>query len=315
MKGALVAALVIVIAVAGSGTAYVLWTSASHDSNSISTTHSLASGWKVVRSNLTVDFNAACIFGPCPTGTWPTKNVMLIDYQGSYYYDINFTYYSGGQPVTHTIWFTNSTVFCISPAYGYNLCPTSPAQALFVKLNGSSASVIIRSLGLSLGLRLAADNSNGGSVRITVEELNLLNRVNNVSATSSWQIPNESLRGPWETTMVGYAIYHGFYDASNFTSGKPLPLVEIGSGRVSCTPCPAPTYYLFQPNSDNATTSPGSKFWYTSSSFMLINFTENISGYWTSSTSFEVFPAGTYTVLALDQWGQATVLHFTVEKR
>jgi hypothetical protein len=314
MKGALVAALVIVIVVVGSGTAYVFWTSADRHSNSISTTHSLTLSYKVVRSNLTVNFNAACVFGPCPTGPWPTKNVMLIDYQGSYYYGINFTYYSGGQPVAHTIWFTNSTVFCISPAYGYNLCPTSPAQSLFITLRGDSASVTNPSLGLSLELRLAADNSNGGSVRITVEELNILTRVNNVSAASNWRIPTSNLRGPYQTTMVGYAVYQGFFDVGNFTSGAPSPLMEIGSS-ISCTPCPASTYYLFQPMSDNATTSPGSKFWYTSSSSMLINFTENISGYWTSSSNFEIFPAGNYTVLALDQWGQATVLHFTVEKR
>lgn len=245
--------------------------------------------------------------------SWPTKNVELINYQGSYYYGINFTYYSDGQPVTHTIWFTNSTVFCISPAQGYNLCPTHPAQSLFVTLEESSASVISPSLGLSLQLRLAADNSNGGSVRITVEELNTLNRMNNVSAASDWRIPNASLRGPWQTTMVGYAIYRGFCDTTNFTSGTPLPLTEIGSGPASCTPCPAPTYYLFRPMSNNATTSPGTEFWYTSSSAMSINFTENISGYWTSSTSFEIFPAGNYTVVALDQWGQAVVLQFDLQ--
>jgi hypothetical protein len=65
--------------------------------------------------------------------------------------------------------------------------------------------------------------------------------------------------------------------------------------------------------SNNATTSPGTEFWYTSSSAMSINFTENISGYWTSSTSFEIFPAGNYTVVALDQWGQAVVLQFDLQ--
>jgi hypothetical protein len=215
----------------------------------------------------------------------------------------------------YTIWFTNSTVFCISPAYGYNLCPTSPAQVLFVTLDGNSASVTNPSLGLSLILRLAADNSDGGIVRITVDELNTLDRVNNVSAASNWRIPQANLSGPWQTTMVGYAVYRGFYGAGNFTSGEPLPLGEIGTGSASCTPCPAPTYYLFQSMSDNATTSPGSRFWYTSTSSMTINFTDNISGYWASSNNFEIFPAGTYTVVAMDQWGQAVALHFTVENR
>jgi hypothetical protein len=240
--------------------------------------------------------------------------VELINYKGNYYYGINFTYYSNGQPVTHTIWFTNSTVFCISPAQGYNLCPTHPAQSLFVTLKGSSASVTNPSLGLSLELRLAADNSNEGGLRITIEERNTFDRVNNVSAATNWRIPTANLRGPWQTTMVGYAVYRGFYDVGNFRTATPLSLTEIGSGPVSCTPCPAPTYYLFRPISNNATTSPGSMFWYTSSPSMSINFTENIAGYWTNSTVFEVFPTGTYTVVALDQWGQAVVLHFDVQK-
>ena len=313
MKAALLASLIIVAIAACSGVGYLLWSSAQRPSNPTSTSQNLASGWTVVRTNLTVNFNAACIFGPCPTGPWPTKNVDLINYRGNYYYGINFTYYSNGQPVTHTIWFTNSTVFCISSGEGYSPCPTRPAQSLFVTLRGNYASAAGASLGLRLELRLAADNSNGGSVRITVEEVNTRNRVNNVSATSNWRISTSNLRGPWQTAMIGYAIFRGFYDSSNFTSGTPLPLTEVGSGG-SCTPCPLPTYYLFQPMSNNATTSPGSMFWYTSGPSMLINFTENISGYWTSSTNFEIFPAGIYTVVALDQWGQATVLHFEVEK-
>ncbi len=116
------------------------------------------------------------------------KNVDLISYQGRYYYGVNFTFYWGGQPVTRTIWFTNSTVFCMNPEpanSGYNLCPAGPAQALFVTLSGNSASVTNPLLGLSLELRLAADNSNGGSLRITVEELNTLNHENNVSAANN----------------------------------------------------------------------------------------------------------------------------------
>ena len=307
------ASLIIVLVVVGSGSGYLVWSSTQRHSNPASTSQSPASSWRVVRTNLTVDFNAACIFGPCPTGPWPTKNVDLINYEGSNYYGINFTYYSSGQPLTHTIWFTNSTVFCISPRQGYNLCPTHPAQSLFVTLKGSSASVTNPSLGLSLELNLAADNSNAGSLKITIVERNILDRVNNVSAARNWRVPTANLRGFWQTTMVGYAVYRGFSDVSNFTTATPLSLTEIGSGQVSCTPCPAPTYYLFRPMSINATTSPGSMFWYTSNTSMSINFTENIAGYWTSSAVFEVFLTGTYTVVALDQWGQAVVLHFDAQ--
>jgi hypothetical protein len=310
MKGTLVAALVVMIAIGGSVILYAAWTSARHAANT-TTSSNPGSNWKVVKSNLTVDFNANCIFGPCPTGPWPTKNVELIDYLGNYYYGINFTYYSNGQPVKHTIWFTNSTVFCISPASGYNLCPAHPAQSLFLTLNDASASVTNPSLGLSLELRLAA-NLNEGSLRVTVEEVNTLGNVNNISAADDWRVPTSNLRGPYETSMVGYAIYRGYYDINNFTSGTPLPLTEIGSSS-SCSPCPLPTYYLFQPMSDNATTSPGSMFWFISSRSMLINFTENVSGFWTSSSNFTAFSAGPFTVVALDQWGQAAILHFDVK--
>jgi hypothetical protein len=323
MKDELVAGLIIVIIVGAFGASYFAWPTTLHPPTSVAS--SLSPGWTVVRSGLTLYYDTACIPVESQDLSCPTSdpgshspylnNVDLISYKGTYYYAVNFTYYENGQPDTHTIWFTNSTVFCMSPrqmSSGYSLCPTQPAQSLFVAFPISSASVVSPS-GLRLELRLAADNSSGGSIGITVEEQNTLDHVNNVTAANSWRIPTFSLRGVYDLWMVGYTIYKGYYDADNFTSRTSLALMEVGS-YISCSPCPAPTYFLFQPTSDNATLSPGSTFPYAeSSSTMPINLTEAISGYWTSSDNFVVFPPGIYTVVAADEWGQVAVLHFTAE--
>ncbi|MDA4126582.1 MAG: hypothetical protein OK452_05195 [Thaumarchaeota archaeon] len=323
MKSRLVVVVIAVIIMGGASTAYVAWSTIQHTSNSVTTSHSLAFGWTIIRTNLTVYYNTACVviessYLSCPTMDTAShspflRNVDLILYQGNHYYDVNFTYYSNGQPVTRTIWFTNSTVFCMSPMRsGYGTCPTRPAQQSVLVPSRSSTGATSPSLGLSLVLRLASDRVNSGSLVVTVVVHNSLGRVNNVSSANGWRVSTSSLRGAYQTTMVGYAVYRGTYGENNFTAGTPLALMEPGSS-FRCTPCSPPGYYSFQPNGDNATMSPGSMFGYNGSPTMLINFTESISGFWTGPTQFDAFPAGTYTVVAFDQWGQTVAMQFTVQ--
>ena len=97
--------------------------------------------WEVVKDNLTVHGQAACVAinwgalggcpSPIPSGNGTLSNAELISYNGSEYYSVTFpplperSIFPG---VMFTIWFTNSTIFCAKPlfglpAIGYPLCP------------------------------------------------------------------------------------------------------------------------------------------------------------------------------------------------
>jgi hypothetical protein len=318
--------VVLIIVIASMGIGYFTWTPGRgvHPSTA-HTTQEPASGWSVIKTNLTVYYGTACIPVEysglsCPTENTASyspslNNVDLISYQGQYYYDINFTYYMNGQPVTRTIWFTNSTLFCMSPPQsnsGYNACPTHPIQQTTIAFRTTASNTASPSLGLQLKLGLAANGPNGGSLTITIQEWNTLNRVNNVTAANAWRVPPSNLTDVYMGGVVGFAIYNGTYDSNSLTLGKPLPLMEIGSS-ISCTGCSSPRYYLFQPLTDNATAFPVGSFPYYAGSSALISLNVTVSGYWTSGTQFEDFPPGTYTVAASDQWGQVVLLQFTVK--
>lgn len=282
--------------------------------------------WSIVKSNLTVYYGTACVpvefsYLSCPTEDVAAHSpslagVDLVRYQGDFYYDINFTFYINGQPTTHTIWFTNSTVFCASPVVpnsGVGPCPTQPSQPKTFVLVGTSATATNSSLGLRLGLNISIDSSSEGNLRIGIEERNVLNHMNNVTVANDWRIPTSNLYDVRITSIVGFAVYWGAYGLDNFTSGTPLALIEPGVSFNNGEPSP-PTYYSFQPMSDVATLSSGT-FLFRGTSTTSISFTDEISGYWTggpSNSEFNVFPPGNYTIVALDQWGQVALLHFAV---
>lgn len=283
--------------------------------------------WNTIKSNMTVYYDAACVPVEFSGLSCPTKDVAthspsltgvdLIKYQGSYYYDTNFTFYMGGQPITRTIWFTNSSVFCASPveaSSGVGPCPTHPSQSAVFVLTTKSATAVNSSLGLRLELNISVDSSGSGNLRIGVEEWNILNHVNNVTVANDWLVPTSQLYDVQITSMVGFAIYQGSYSQGNFTSGTPLALMEPGGSFFSGEPSP-PTYYSFLPTSDTATLSSGT-FFSRGTSTTSISFIDEVSGYWVggpSDSKFNGFPPGTYTVVALDQWGQTAILHFTVQ--
>lgn len=90
--------------------------------------------WRIVNASLTVYYGAACMVYntfnfSCPTmdtaNLSPSlKNAQLLKYQGNYYYTLNFSFSWNLKQERYEIWFTNSTVFCVSPSYeSYRTCP------------------------------------------------------------------------------------------------------------------------------------------------------------------------------------------------
>jgi hypothetical protein len=306
-------------------------------SNSTSSTNSTA--WAVLNSNTTVYGNLACedtvaVLYPvsCPP-TYPgvkspsLTNVEIISYRGQVLYDANISIGINGQPITWTMWFTNSTIFCVSPSDGYALCPTHPTYPTII-ITTPSASSSNSSNGLRLDLQLS--NTTEG-VNVTVDVYNTLNTFNNVTSASDWAIYSNSLNDISDNQVVAFAVYQGNYGAGNFTAGSPLAIDNVGGGNIGPVLSPS-VVYSFNPDSGVAS-APAGAFapgpfsknvtlsytvsGYSTCSVGTLSFRpQNASGLWLcpqdTGYKFNPFPPATYTVVGLDQWGDVAVLHFEV---
>ena len=172
-------------------------------------------------------------------------------------------------------------------------------------------------LGIDLSLALNSTTislSQGQDLQSVVQVLNTYSRVNNVSVADDFPVkPLQAKCNPGDYTPVVIQMYEGNYDKSNISSATPLQYVLT---------CPAvfpnsivdEYYYLFQPNSADATlygrTEAGSPANTGPMSLYLVN---QISIH-QFSTSFPngIPPTGVYTLMLEDNWGQMVVLNFTI---
>jgi|SRR5579872_2292847 len=96
-----------------------------------------ASTLQTIRTNLTIYYSPACLVRETFSQSCPTintvdqspsmSNVSLLYYRyTTFYYSVDFTLYSNNMPTTYNVWFTNSSIFCITPKYeNYRVCPLS----------------------------------------------------------------------------------------------------------------------------------------------------------------------------------------------
>src|SRR2546422_11517265 len=118
----------------------------------------------------------------------------------------------------------------------------------------ASGSTTVRSVdGLALSLLLNSTKIRPGQgISITVQELNTLSTVNNVSASAEWPLSGLSV-GPCGSLNlpVGVAVFQGYYTSSSVSAGRPLALYQPGTYS-----CPAGMSgikpYCFWPSSDTA---------------------------------------------------------------
>jgi hypothetical protein len=166
-------------------------------------------------------------------------------------------------------------------------------------------------LGSTLGLHISANA--GGPLSIFANVTNLLNRVNNVTTANDWPYPSpdSAACGDYDQFPIQYAVFQGYYDASNYTSAADLSLYNTAYlYQCPTESAPAP-YLLFAPLSDNVSRFDSSP----QDGSYLVSADYSVTGYWTGSQStsaFHHFQPGVYTVLAEDEWGGAALLHFTV---
>jgi hypothetical protein len=166
--------------------------------------------------------------------------------------------------------------------------------------------------GLKLALTLNSSTiSSGQGIAATVEDLNTMTTPLNISAAADWPIgglstgPCGSLNYP-----IGIAVLKGNYELANVSSVNALQIYQPGPYACPMILSDIEGFY-FQPSSDNATVLGSCQPEASGCFSETVNSTVTFSGYY-SGTTFTPFPAGTYTVVAGDEWGDIVVLHFLV---
>jgi hypothetical protein len=151
---------------------------------------------------------------------------------------------------------------------------------------------------------------------VELDVYNTLDKVNNVTVENNWPIPQIDLKDICPGG-IGYVVYKGNYVLSNFTRGAPLALTDPYSGLLCASP---PSSYLFRPHSSVADVYLKGNLSSALKYNITMSVSANLAGYWASDFSgpsqrpvFNVFPQGTYTIVALDGWGQVVLLRFDVE--
>lgn len=289
--------------------------------------------YRVVASNLTLQGATATIpcnfifpFGDaaCPPASNATlSGVELVKYGDAYYYSLQNQsaatgYGQGPCPnncvhYPYDIWFTNSTVFCVSYAIplGY-MCPSPPYDEETIEIPSGLNSSTDSSNGLRLSLELSTNST--GTLDLTVSEFNTLDEVNNVTMGGDFPpITNTWLGSRCSSSLIGYEIVEGNYGANNFTQGTALSL-SIQSP-VQCAEVMGGSPYIsFKPLSDGATLSLASSgFWMGSFEVYSGSACSNLTPSPSCHLSFVPFPPGPYTVVAGDEWGRLVILHFTIQ--
>lgn len=168
--------------------------------------------------------------------------------------------------------------------------------------------------GVRLTLSINATSlSEGQALGISLVDYNTLAYANYLTAVRDWSVGYLS-DGPCGTDNqpMGFAVFSGYYLATNASAAAPLPLYAPGG--YNCPLLVAGiTAYDFSPFSSNAEVyamcTPNPCF------DISVNATDTVSGYWPSpqvGVPMQALQPGVYTVVGGDEWGDLLFLHFTV---
>jgi hypothetical protein len=213
-------------------------------------------------------------------------------------------------------------LFLSSVSLNYGLYASNNYKPLNYSSDPSDFSLNASDVGaknhLSLTMILDASTiSPGQSVDLTIYVSNILGTANAVNASRDWPLSSLSLGGCGTLNYpMGYAVYSGFYSASDISAATPLSIIHPGIYN-----CPAIFYigsYVFSPSSTKATLvgSDGNVLFSDQMSAGTA-----ISGYWTynpltdpygNDAHFHNFSSGVYTIAGGDEWGNLVILHFKV---
>ena len=170
---------------------------------------------------------------------------------------------------------------------------------------------------IEIDLSLALNSTTikqGQDIQDVVEVLNTMSRVSNISVGNDFPIkPLNAKCLPGDYTPIVVQMYLGYYDRTNISSAPPLTYF-LSCPAVASNSLTTEYYYLFEPNSANATlygrTYSGNL---GNSGPMSLREVNQVSIH-QFSFSFPngAFPNGVYTLIVEDWWGQMVTLHFSI---
>jgi hypothetical protein len=207
----------------------------------------------------------------------------------------------------------NSTAFIL----GEPAPPTASTSSSVAEIQVSAASVsrLNSQTGLNLILNLSAGANPYATITIAAYDVNTLGRANNLTIGNGWPIiSRETGRGGGCCgPLVEYVLYQGNYGLGNFTQGTPLRQ----TGGIA-TLAYDYSYCIFNPLSMEATLYSAPGPFYSNPFPANASVSASLLGFWVANPAhpegdYALFPAGTYTVAAIDQWGNIVLSHFTVQ--
>jgi hypothetical protein len=190
---------------------------------------------------------------------------------------------------------------------------TSSSAAASIQVSAASVSRLNPQTGLNLTLNLTANANPYPTITVEAYDVNTLGRANNLTTSGDWAVSGP-LSGACASDLVEYVLYQGNYGPGNFTQGTPLSQTQ---GIGICTTF-ATSYCIFSPLSTEATIYWAPNDLQLNPSPANASVSATFLGFWGTNPAYPqgaylLFPAGTYTVAATDQWGNIVLSHFTVQ--
>jgi hypothetical protein len=171
----------------------------------------------------------------------------------------------------------------------------------------TSQTSVDRKLGLELSLLVSPGMGPSGTVfQVNASVTNILPGINNVTGLDDYK--GVGSNPICKFAPITFDVLQGYYTLANYTSGN---VVDVHGPQVyMCVTGAADlSYYVFQPNSDNFTGAGSPGIGQSRTAEVSVD----VSQVWSDGpTGKAPLPAGQYTVVAADNWGQLAIVHFTV---
>lgn len=198
------------------------------------------------------------------------------------------------------------------PVYFSTTSSTSPSYGQYVTQNSTGAT------GLEVISYLSQPNVTAGqNITISVQVFNTRYFLNSVATSNVFpklSNPTDFAMGFAPANSYGVAVAAGNFTAKTLSDASSLNLLKpaVYAGQE----VPHVSQYQFLPRSTNANEYSGYSFLSYQQSADLTG-SLSIHGYWTGSLNdpvFHDFKPGIYTVVAADEWGQFSLIHFVVTR-
>ena len=205
---------------------------------------------------------------------------------------------------------TAAIIATVTGAFVFNVGPSGPSTSS--TSTGSTATTTVSDQGLGIELVLSVSPSQGPhatSFEVNATVWNLLSRPNNVTGVNNYH--GVQVNPLCNTGPATFEVLQGYYTVANFTSGTALSIHGV-QNMMCIVPTSALSYYVFQPSSDVFTVPLGQGSSVSMTTRSAAAATSLVNVYSSGLANPEPLPAGIYTVVAADNWGQLAAVHFAV---